>query len=94
MLTLYVKAHTYSVTSCIQRVPLRHSKMYPTGTYFWQRNNGSSRSQWPLGLTYESMAARLQGFRIRIPPGAWMSVCYKCCVLSARGLCVGLVTRL
>jgi len=23
-----------------------------------------------------------------------MSVCYKCCVVSGRGLCVGLITRL
>ena len=22
----------------------------------------------------------------------WMSVCYECCVLSSRGLCVGLIT--
>ena len=29
----------------------------------------------------------------RIPPGAWMSVCRECCVLSGRGLCVGLFTR-
>jgi hypothetical protein len=25
--------------------------------------------------------------------GAWMSVCGECCVLSSRGLCVGLITR-
>jgi hypothetical protein len=29
----------------------------------------------------------------KIPLGAWMSVCCECCVLSGRGLCVGLVTR-
>jgi len=38
-------------------------------------------------------AARLLGLRVRIPPEAWMSVCGKCCVLSGRGLCVGLITR-
>jgi hypothetical protein len=27
---------------------------------------------------------------VRIPPGAWMSVSCVCCVLSGRGLCVGL----
>jgi hypothetical protein len=27
------------------------------------------------------------------PTGAWMSVCCECCVLSGRGLCVGLVPR-
>ena len=31
--------------------------------------------------------------RIRIPLFAWMSVCCECCVLSGRGLCVGMITR-
>jgi len=39
-----------------------------------------------------SAAARSQGLRVRIPPGALMSVSCKCCVLSGRGLCVGLIT--
>ena len=30
---------------------------------------------------------------VRIPPGAWMFVCYECCVLSGRGLYDGLITR-
>ena len=32
------------------------------------------RSQWPHGLRRGSAAARLLGFRLRIPPGAWMSL--------------------
>ena len=40
-----------------------------------------------------SSAARLLGLRVRIPPWAWMSVCCESCVLSSRGLCVGLITR-
>jgi hypothetical protein len=40
-----------------------------------------------------SAAARLLRFWVRIPPGAWMFVCCECCVLSARGLCDGLITR-
>ena len=40
--------------------------------------------QWPRGLRRSSAAARLLN---RIPPGAWMSVCCECCVLSGRGLC-------
>jgi hypothetical protein len=28
----------------------------------------------------------------KIPPGAWMSVCFECCVLSGRGLCDELIT--
>jgi hypothetical protein len=35
------------------------------------------------------VAARLLGLRVRIPPGAWMSVSCEFCVLSGRGLCVG-----
>jgi hypothetical protein len=30
---------------------------------------------------------------IYIPPGAWMSVCCECCVLSGRGICDELVPR-
>ena len=28
-----------------------------------------------------------------MPPGAWMSVCCECCVLSVRGIWNGLITR-
>jgi hypothetical protein len=51
------------------------------------------RSRWPRGLRRGSAAAGLLGLKVRIPPGAWMSVCCECCVLSGRGLCVGMVTR-
>ena len=37
-------------------------------------------------------ATRLRGLWVLIPPGAWMSVCCECFVLSGRGLCVGLMT--
>jgi hypothetical protein len=37
--------------------------------------------------------ARLMWLLLRIPPGACMSVCCECCVLSGRGLCDGLITR-
>ena len=53
-----------------------------------------SRSQWPRGLRRGSAAARLLGFRVRIPSWAWMSVCCDCCVLWCRCLCVGPITRL
>jgi hypothetical protein len=33
------------------------------------------------------------GLRIRIPQGTWKSVSCEYCVLSGRGLCVGLITR-
>jgi hypothetical protein len=52
-----------------------------------------SRSKWPRGLRRGSAAARLQGLRVWISPGAWMSVSCGCCMLSGRGLCVGLIPR-
>ena len=61
-------------------------------TYFLYVTN-NRRSRWPRGLRRESVAARLLGLRVRIPSGAWMSVCCECCVLSGRGLCDGLITR-
>jgi hypothetical protein len=50
------------------------------------------RSQWPRSLRRGTSAARLLGLWVRIPPGSWRSVCCECCVLSGRGLCVGLIT--
>ena len=51
------------------------------------------RSQWPRGLRRRSAATRLLRLWVRIPPGEWMFVCCKCCVLSGRGLCDELVSR-
>jgi len=36
-------------------------------------------------------AVRLLRLRVRIPPATWLSVSCKCCVLSGRDLCVGLI---
>jgi len=51
------------------------------------------RSQWPHSLRRGSVAAGMLRLWVRIPQGAWMSVCCKCCVLSGRGLCDELITR-
>ena len=51
------------------------------------------RSQWPRGLRRRSTAARLLRSWVRILAGAWISVCFECCVLSGRDLCDGLNTR-
>jgi hypothetical protein len=51
------------------------------------------RSQWPRGLRRRSTAARLLRSWVPIPPEAWLSVCYECCVLSGRGLCDEMITR-
>jgi hypothetical protein len=43
--------------------------------YYYTPFKFGSQSQWPCGLRRESTAARLLGLWVRIPPGAWMSVC-------------------
>jgi len=50
-------------------------------------------SHRPLGLRRRFSAARMLRLWVRIPPGAWVTVCCECCVLSGRGLCEGLITR-
>jgi hypothetical protein len=52
-----------------------------------------SRFQSPHGLRRGSAAVRLLGLWVRIPPEAWMSVPFECCVLSGGGLCTGLISR-
>jgi hypothetical protein len=51
------------------------------------------RSQWPRGLRRRSLAARLLRSWVGIQPGAWMFVCFECCMFSGRGLCDELITR-
>ena len=40
----------------------------------------SDRSQWLLGLRRGFAASSYLGLRVRIPPVAWMSVSFECCV--------------
>jgi hypothetical protein len=51
------------------------------------------RSQWPHSLRRGSAAARWLILRNWTPRRKCTSVCCECCVLSARGLCVGVITR-
>ena len=51
------------------------------------------RYQWPRSLRDRSSAARLLRLWVRIPPGAWISGCCECFVLSGSGLCDELITR-
>jgi len=37
------------------------------------------RYQWPRGQRHRSAAARLLRLWVRIPSGAWISVCCDCC---------------
>ena len=48
------------------------------------------RSQWPRELRHGSTVVRLPGLRVRIPPGAWMSVSWVCYVLPGTGFCARL----
>jgi hypothetical protein len=41
-----------------------------------------SRYRWPRGLRRGPAAVRMLGLRVRIPPGAWMSVSCECCQRS------------
>jgi hypothetical protein len=47
----------------------------------------------PRSLRRRSTAARLLRSWVRIPPGAWMSLCCECCLLSGRDHCDELITR-
>jgi len=51
-----------------------------------------TRTQWPRDLRRRSATARLLRLWVRIPPGAWLSVCWECCVLPGIGLCDELIT--
>ena len=44
-------------------------------------NKSIHQFQRPRGLRRGSAVAGLLGLWVRIPPGAWMSVCCECCVL-------------
>ena len=51
------------------------------------------RSQWSLSLRRRSAAACLLVLRVRILSGTRKFVYCACCVLSGKGLCIGLITR-
>ena len=71
-------------------VLLLNIKFSQYNIYLCLHTNGSISGHT---LRRGSAASRLLWFRIRIPPAAWVSVPCECCVLSGRGLCVGLITR-
>ena len=70
-------------------------KDYSLFTYYCLINAMKYRSQWPRGLRHGFTASRFLRFWVRIPPGALIFFCCcECCVLSDRGLCDELITRL
>ena len=74
-------------------LPCSQKPSCDTSLYFSIIRYYRGRSQWPRGLRRRSLAARLLRLWVRIPPGAWMSVCCECRVLSGRVLCDELITR-
>jgi hypothetical protein len=70
-----------------------YTASYPRILDFYSFLSFRVRSQWPRGLRRGSAAVRFLRLWVRIPPRAWISVCCECCVLSGRGLGVGLITR-
>ena len=48
----------------------------------------------PVAARCQVQAFRRSGLQVRIPLGAWMSVCCVCCVLQGRGLFEGPIPRL
>jgi len=48
----------------------------------------------PVSVAARSSTVRLLRLWVRIPLRSWMFVCCECCVLSGRGLCDELITRL
>jgi len=65
-------------------------------TMGWNDNHNADlcRLRLPRGLRRRSAAARFPRLRVRTPPWALVSVSCKCFVLSGRGLCDELITRL
>jgi hypothetical protein len=51
------------------------------------------RCQWPRGPRHGSATARLLGLGVRIPPGAWMSVCCESCQIEVSASDWSLIQR-
>jgi len=73
----------------------RHNSFIDFYYEYFKVKEGTSRSRQPHGLRHWSAAARLLGLWIRIPPGAWMSVCVSvvCCQVEASALGWSLIQR-
>jgi len=89
----YEKRTSLSVARIFIRTTKSEShKMYRSNLIIKFVKSLKCLSQQLRGLRGRSTAARLLRLWVRIPPGAWTSVCCECCVLSGRGLCNELIT--
>jgi hypothetical protein len=77
--------------------PVR-SKKFPVLQNVWLWGSGAHPASYlrVVEALYLPVPVAVHLLRLwfRIPPGAWMFVCCECCVLSGRGLCDELITRL
>jgi len=77
--------------SCYHTVVLWNWALNPE-LYFVSTKCQRGQFQWQCDLRHVSVTTHLLWLRVWILPGARMSVCCECCVLSGRGLCDGLIT--
>jgi hypothetical protein len=83
--------HTHTHTHTVCSFPFTGSLKTWNRTFAYTKS-GITKSvtgqfRWPRYLRYGSAAARLLGVRVRIFPGARVSVFCECCVLPGSGLC-------
>ena len=88
---LYVQAR--EVPYAHERYLFGGGEVMQTNESIWPHDMRTDRSRWPCGLRRGSAVAPLLVSRVRIPPGAGMSVSCECSVFSGRGLCVELIPR-
>jgi len=85
------RRHISEYLNPIPRLSEKYSKEFFYKIYFYK---WPARYQWSRGIRFRSAAAGLLRLWVRIPPEAWKSLSCECCVLSGRGLCDELITRL
>ena len=76
----------------VECIEIAVDEYVPWSGRYYKSLRSNCPSRWLRGLWRGSVAARLLGLWVRIPLGPWMFVCFECCVLSGRRLCVGLIT--
>jgi len=75
------------------RMHAGHYRLSSGNTSFVPSNMYWSQSRWPRGLRQRSVAIHLLRLCVRIPLGAWMSVCCECCRVEVSATSWSLVQR-
>ena len=88
-----IKMHYGRFIASILALTSNACAVYPSCTFANSLYFGQVFGYWPIQRSRALMrgfaAARMPGLRVRIPPGALMSVSCDCCVVSGRSLCDG-----